>query len=33
MEYLFVYGQFRDSAKYRLEQTTFCGKSSVDGKI
>jgi gamma-glutamylcyclotransferase (GGCT)/AIG2-like uncharacterized protein YtfP len=33
MEYLFVYGVFRDSYKRQLEQTTFCGKAYVNGKI
>lgn len=33
MEYLFVYGLFRDSAKALLHKTTFCGKATIDGKI
>lgn len=33
MEYLFVYGLFRDSAKNLLNKTTFCGKATIDGKI
>ena len=33
MEYLFVYGLFRDSAKNLLEKHTFCGKTTVKGEI
>mgnify|MGYP001181828084 CR=1 FL=1 len=33
MEYLFVYGVFRDSGKGLLEKATFCGKATVEGKI
>ena len=33
MEYLFVYGLFRDSAKNLLEKTTFCGKSTINGRL
>jgi gamma-glutamylcyclotransferase (GGCT)/AIG2-like uncharacterized protein YtfP len=32
-EYLFVYGVFRDSGKMLLNEVTFCGKSTVDGRI
>lgn len=32
-EYLFVYGMFRDTAKSLLEETIFCGKAFVIGKI
>lgn len=32
-EYIFVYGQFRDLARNLLGDFTFCGKSSVKGKI
>lgn len=33
MEYLFVYGLFRDSARTLLGETTFCGKSTIEGKL
>lgn len=33
MEYIFVYGQFRDSAKFLLGTTTHCGKASISGKL
>lgn len=33
MEYLFVYGVFRDSGKGLLENATFFGKATIDGKI
>lgn len=33
MEYLFVYGLFRDSARTLLGETTFCGKSTINGKL
>ena len=33
MEYLFVYGLFRDSARTLLGETTFCGKSTIKGKL
>lgn len=33
MEYIFVYGQFRDSAKSLLGITTHCGKASISGKL
>lgn len=33
MEYIFVYGQFRDSAKLLLGSAIHCGKASVSGKI
>jgi gamma-glutamylcyclotransferase (GGCT)/AIG2-like uncharacterized protein YtfP len=33
MEYLFVYGVFRDSARTLLGETTFCGKSTIKGKL
>jgi len=32
-EYLFVYGQFRDTAKSLLSNPIHCGRSSIDGKI
>lgn len=32
-EYLFVYGQFRDSGKNLLGDYIYCGKATVDGKI
>jgi len=32
-EYLFVYGQFRDSAKNLLKEPIFCGKATIVGKI
>jgi len=33
MEYLFVYGLFRDSARTLLGETTFCGKTTINGKL
>lgn len=33
MEYLFVYGLFRDSAKNLLGQVTNCGKANIEGKL
>ena len=33
MEYLFVYGMFRDSARDLLGKTTFCGKTTIDGTL
>ena len=33
MEYLFVYGQFRDIAKKLLNKPIFCGKATIKGKI
>lgn len=33
MEYLFVYGVFRDSARTLLGETTFCGKTTINGKL
>lgn len=33
MEYLFVYGQFRDTAKKLLQNPIFCGKATIDGII
>lgn len=33
MEYLFVYGLFRDSARGLLGKKTFCGKATIKGKI
>lgn len=33
MEYLFVYGLFRDSARNLLGQFTHCGKAFVKGKL
>lgn len=32
-EYLFVYGQFRDSAKNLLKEPIFCGKATIVGRI
>ena len=32
-EHIFVYGMFRDTAKSLLEETVFCGKAFVSGKI
>lgn len=32
-EYLFVYGQFRDSGKNLLGDYVYCGKATVDGRI
>jgi gamma-glutamylcyclotransferase (GGCT)/AIG2-like uncharacterized protein YtfP len=33
MEYLFVYGLFRDQSKTLLGDCTFCGKASITGKL
>jgi gamma-glutamylcyclotransferase (GGCT)/AIG2-like uncharacterized protein YtfP len=33
MEYLFVYGLFRDSGKNLLGECTYCGKSFINGKL
>jgi gamma-glutamylcyclotransferase (GGCT)/AIG2-like uncharacterized protein YtfP len=33
MEYVFVYGVFRDSARNLLGQFTHCGKAYVKGKL
>jgi gamma-glutamylcyclotransferase (GGCT)/AIG2-like uncharacterized protein YtfP len=33
MEYIFVYGQFRDSARNLLGEFKHCGKAFVNGKI
>jgi gamma-glutamylcyclotransferase (GGCT)/AIG2-like uncharacterized protein YtfP len=33
MEYVFVYGLFRDSARNLLGQFTHCGKAYVKGKL
>lgn len=33
MEYLFVYGVFRDSGKSLLKNVTFCGRANVTGTI
>ena len=33
MEYLFVYGLFRDSAKNLLGPVTNCGKANIEGKL
>jgi gamma-glutamylcyclotransferase (GGCT)/AIG2-like uncharacterized protein YtfP len=33
MEYIFVYGMFRDSARDLLGEKTFCGKSTIRGKL
>jgi gamma-glutamylcyclotransferase (GGCT)/AIG2-like uncharacterized protein YtfP len=33
MEYLFVYGLFRDSAKNLLGDHTYCGRAYVEGTI
>ncbi len=32
-EYLFVYGQFRDTARKLLKDPVFCGKATINGKI
>ena len=32
-EYIFVYGQFRDSNKSLLGKAMFCGKASIQGKL
>lgn len=32
-EYLFVYGQFRDTARKLLQDPVFCGKATINGKI
>ena len=33
MEYLFVYGLFRDSGRKVLGECTYCGKSFINGKL
>jgi gamma-glutamylcyclotransferase (GGCT)/AIG2-like uncharacterized protein YtfP len=33
MEYLFVYGLFRDSARSLLGDIIKCGKATIDGKL
>lgn len=33
MEYLFVYGLFRDSGKNLLGECTYYGKSFINGKL
>jgi gamma-glutamylcyclotransferase (GGCT)/AIG2-like uncharacterized protein YtfP len=33
MEYIFVYGQFRDSARSLLGIAKYCGKANISGKI
>jgi len=33
MEYLFVYGMFRDAAKLLLDKSTFCGRTTIEGKL
>jgi gamma-glutamylcyclotransferase (GGCT)/AIG2-like uncharacterized protein YtfP len=33
MEYLFVYGLFRDSGKRVLGECTYCGRASINGKL
>lgn len=34
MEYIFVYGQFRDSGRKLLgDDAKFCGRASISGKI
>lgn len=33
MEYIFVYGMFRDSARNLLGNFKYCGRASVKGKI
>lgn len=33
MEYLFVYGVFRDSGNGLLENAKFCGKATIDGRM
>jgi len=32
MEYLFVYGLFRDSGKRVLGECTYCGRANINGK-
>ena len=32
-EYLFVYGQFRDTARKLLQDPIYCGKATIEGKI
>ena len=33
MEYLFVYGLFRDSGKRVLGECTYCGRANINGKL
>jgi gamma-glutamylcyclotransferase (GGCT)/AIG2-like uncharacterized protein YtfP len=33
MEYLFVYGLFRDSAKKLLGEYTYCGRACINGSL
>ena len=33
MEYLFVYGVFRDYGKAYLKKPVFCGKATIPGKM
>ena len=33
MEYLFVYGLFRDSGKRVLGECVYCGRSNINGKL
>ena len=33
MEYIFVYGVFRDSGKGLLDDAKFCGKTTIPGRI
>jgi gamma-glutamylcyclotransferase (GGCT)/AIG2-like uncharacterized protein YtfP len=33
MEYLFVYGLFRDSGKNLLGECTYCGKAFINGRL
>jgi gamma-glutamylcyclotransferase (GGCT)/AIG2-like uncharacterized protein YtfP len=33
MEYLFVYGLFRDSGKRVLGECTYCGRANINGRI
>ena len=33
MEYLFVYGLFRDSGQRSLGECTYCGKAFINGKL
>jgi len=32
-EYLFVYGLFRDSGKSLLKDATYCGRTTIEGRI
>jgi len=33
MEYLFVYGLFRDSGKRVLGECVYCGRANINGKL